>query len=143
MKFKFSLDSVLKVRKHQQKVEEQKLAEELMKKKELDQLKQNIADSLNSYIDESKQTEAANIHQIKRHSIHLEETHRQLEKLSGASDELEKSVKKVRKSLMKAHKKRHILEVVKDFEKSLFIKDQNQKEQKNLDEISTQSYTRL
>lgn len=142
MKFKFSLDSVLKVRKHQEKLQEQKLAEKLLKKKGLDELKAGISDSLQAYLEDSGNNEAENIHAIKRHSMHLAETHKMIEKLDNESSEMDKTVKMVREKLSIAHKNRHIMEVVKEIEKNLFQKNQNRLEQKNMDEIATQSYGR-
>ncbi len=142
MKFKFSLDSVLKVRKHQEKLQEQKLAEELMRKKGVDDLKTGISERLQSYLEDSGSKEAENVHAIKRHSIHLTETHKMIEKLDNESDEMKKTVDKIREKLSTAHKNRHILEVVKEIEKNLFLQQQNRNEQKNMDEIATQTYSR-
>lgn len=142
MKFKFSLDSVLKVRKHQEKLQEQKLAEELMRKKGIDDLRTGISAKLQTYLKDSGRKKAENIHAIKRHSVHVAETNKMIEKLDNESDEMKKTVEKVREKLSAAHKNRHILEVVKEFEKNLFLQQQNRTEQKHMDEIATQSYTR-
>lgn len=142
MKFKFSLNSVLKVRKHQEKLQEQKLAEELLRKKGIDDLKAGISESLQTYLNDSKGNDAENIHAIKRHSVHLAETHKKIEKLDNESNEMDKTVKMVREKLSIAHKNRHILEVVKEVEKNMFMQQQNKTEQKSMDEIATQSYSR-
>lgn len=142
MKFKFSLDSVLKVRKHQEKLQEQKLAEELLRKKGIDDLKTGISKSLQAYLQDARSRDAENIHAIKRHSMHLTETHKMIDKLDNESNEMDKTVKMVREKLSIAHKNRHILEAIKEVEKKMFLTQQNRTEQKNMDEIATQSYSR-
>lgn len=142
MAFKFSLESVLKVRKHQEKLEKQKLAEELMKKQQIDEVKNDAREKLNSFLKNDQFKEAQNIQKIKRHGRHVLQTHELIKKLNSESKKAELSVGKVRETLADAHKKRHILEKLKEVEQSMFARRIQRDEQKTMDEIATQSFSR-
>ncbi|REL38680.1 flagellar export protein FliJ [Rhodohalobacter sp. SW132] len=142
MAFKFSLESVLKVRKHQEKVQKQKLAEELMKKKKIDDVKVEVQNKLNHYLETDSVQTAANIQTIKRHGRHVLQTHELIRKLGSESQEADKSVSEVRNSLADAHKECHILEKLKEVEQQMFSKKIQRSEQKTMDEIATQSFSR-
>lgn len=142
MKFKFSLDSVLKVRRHQEKLQKQKLAEELVKKKEIDELKEQVRQKLENYLQDDRSVAAANIHTIKRHGKHMMQTHELIKKIGRESSEAEKNVSEVRNRLTEVHKSRHILEKVKEIEQHFYIRQREKNEQKNMDEIATQLFSR-
>lgn len=142
MAFKFSLESVLKVRKHEEKIQKQKLAEELMKKKKIDDVKNEVHSKLKSFLDNDEFGEAQNIQKIQRHGRHILQTHELIQKLNSESAEAEKLVSKVRNNLASAHKSRHILEKLKEVEHSGFSMRLQRDEQKTMDEIATQSFSR-
>jgi len=142
MAFKFSLESVLKVRKHQEKLQKQKLAQELMKKKKIDDVKDEVHEKLNSYLTTNRAGEAQNIQKIKRHGRHILQTHELIQRLHSESQSAEKNVSKVRETLASAHKNRHILEKLKEVEQTTFKRDTQRNEQKSMDEIATQSFSR-
>lgn len=142
MSFKFSLAPVLKVRKHQEKLQKQKLAKELMKKKKIDDIKEEVHSKLNSYLEKNNTQDAENIHKIKRHGRHVIQAHEIIKKLGNESEDVEKSVSNVRKKLASAHKNRHMMEKLKETEKEVFTKKTERDEQKNMDEIATQSFSR-
>jgi flagellar export protein FliJ len=142
MAFKFSLESVLKVRKHEEKIQKQKLAKELMKKKKIDDVKEDVQIKLKNLLDNDGLNEAQNIQKIQRHGRHLLQTHELIQKLHSESMEAEKEVGKVRKNLASAHKSRHILEKLKEVEQSGFSRKLQRDEQKTMDEIATQSFSR-
>ncbi len=142
MAFKFSLESVLKVRKHQEKLQKQKLAEELMKKQRIDEVKTEAREKLNSFLEKDQFDEAQNIQKIKRHGRHILQTHELIQKLNSESEKAELSVGKVRDTLADAHKKRHILEKLKEVEQNMFARRIQRNEQKTMDEIATQSFSR-
>ncbi len=142
MAFKFSLESVLKVRKHEEKIQKQKLAEELMKKKNIDDVKDDIHCKLKSYLSNDGIGEVQNIQRIQRHGRHILQAHELIQKLNSESAEAEKVVSKVRENLASAHKNRHILEKLKETEQNGFSKKLQRDEQKTMDEIATQSFSR-
>lgn len=142
MAFKFSLESVLKVRKHEEKIQKQKLAEELMKKKKIDDVKADVHYKLKSYLNNDRIGEAQNIQKIQRHGRHILQAHEVIQKLNSESEEVNKSVSRVRENLASAHKNRHILEKLKEVEQSGFAQKLQRSEQKTMDEIATQSFSR-
>jgi flagellar FliJ protein len=142
MAFKFSLESVLKVRKHEEKLQKQKLAEELMKKKKIDDVKEDVQTQLKSYLNNGANGEVQHIQRIKRHGRHLLQAHETIQKLNKDSAEAEKVVSNVRKKLAAAHKNRHMLEKLKEAEFTGFTKRVQEDEQKTMDEIATQSFSR-
>lgn len=142
MKFKFTLDPVLKVRKHQEKVQKQKLAEELVKKNEIDELRAEVQNKLEDYLQNTQDRNIESIHGIKRHTKHMEQVHSLIKKLSTDLNKAEKAVSEERGKLAKAHKNRHILDKVKEFEQNIFAQKLMRNEQKSMDEIATQIFSR-
>jgi flagellar FliJ protein len=142
MAFKFSLESVLKVRKHEEKIQKQKLAEELMKKKRIDDVKGEVQSKLKSYLHEGDVEGAQNIQKVKRHGRHMLQAHELIQKLNSESSEAEKMVSEVRENLASAHKNRHMLEKLKEVELNGFTRKLQRNEQKTMDEIATQSFSR-
>jgi len=142
MKFKFSLEPVLKVRKHQEKMQKLRLAEEVMKKEEIEQIKQNVNQKLHDFLETGQTEQAANLHNVKVYSVHLQEAHQAMKQLNVKADEAEKRIGKEREKLAQAHKNKHILMKLKEGEERLFKKELNRYEQKTMDEIATQSFGR-
>ena len=142
MKFKFSLEPVLKVRQHQEKVQQQKLAEELTNKNKISDLRNSVQGKLESYLEAKDQDKAANIHAIKTHNAHLIQVNDHINKLQQQEEQAEKKVKEERSKLAEAFKKLSILEKVKENEHGTFVKDAAKTDQKTMDEISSQSFSR-
>lgn len=142
MKFKFSLEPVLKVRQHQEKVQQQKLAEELTNKNKISDLRNSVQGKLESYLETKDQDKAANIHAIKTHNAHLIQVNDHINKLQQQEEQADKKVKEERSKLAEAFKKLSILEKVKENEHGTFIKDAAKIDQKTMDEISSQSFSR-
>jgi len=142
MKFNFSLDPVLKVRKHEEKIQKQKLAKEVQKKNQINRLQSEVKDKLNGYLKESNTNSAASIHDIKLHSLYLQEVHTTMRNLKKEESDVQKAIEEERQNLEKVHKKRHILDKMKDFEFNTFNENVERVEQKTLDEIAIQSFSR-
>lgn len=142
MKFNFSLDPVLKVRKHEEKIQKQKLAKEVQKKNQINRLQSEVKEKLNGYLQESNTNSAASIHDIKLHSLYLQEVHSTMRKLRNDESNVQKAIEEQRQNLEKVHKKRHILDKMKDFEFDTFNENAERVEQKTLDEIAIQSFSR-
>lgn len=142
MKFKFSLDSVLKVRKHQEKLQKQKLAEEVAKQQEISALRKEVQNKLSGYLESAGEGGAENIHSIKWRSKHIEAVHQRMENLNKNLDEAAITVSNEREKLATAYKNLHIMEKVKEFEHKLFMEKKAQNEQKFMDEIATQTFSR-
>ena len=81
MKFKFSLEPVLKVRQHQEKIQKQKLAEEVSNKNKITLLRNEVQGKLETYLEDQNNDPVANIHLIKRHNAHLLQVNDHINKL--------------------------------------------------------------
>jgi len=130
MKFKFSLAPVLKVREHQEKIQKQKLAEQVSKKQKISDLQNEVQGKLKQFLNDSEEQTAASIHLIRQRSMHLEQVHQKMEKLNKELVQADITVSEEREKLASAHKKLHILEKVKEFEKGLFSEQAAKNEQK-------------
>lgn len=142
MKFKFSLAPVLKVRKHQEKIQKQKLAKKVSEQQKISELQQEVQGKLQQFLNDDEQTQAANIHMIRQRSAHLNQVHQKMDTLSKELNKAEVKVSEQREKLAFAHKNLHILEKVREFEKSLYTERVAKEEQKFMDEIATQSFSR-
>lgn len=142
MKFKFSLEPVLKVRQHQEKVQQQKLAEELTNKNKISDLRNSVQGKLESYLETKDQDKVANIHAIKTQNAHLIQVNEHIHKLQQQEEQADKKVSTERSKLAEAFKKLSIIEKVKENEHGTFVKDLEKTDQKFMDEISSQSLNR-
>ena len=142
MKFKFSLEPVLKVRQHQEKIQKQKLAEEVSNKNKITLLRNEVQDKLEDYLDEKTTERVSNIHLIKRHNAHLLQVNDHIQQLSSQEKVADGKVMEERGKLTEAFKKLSILEKVKENEHGVFIKDVAKADQNFMDEISSQSFSR-
>ncbi len=142
MKFKFSLEPVLKVRQHQEKVQQQKLAEELTNKNKISDLRNEVKGKLENYLDNKEQDKVANIHTIKTHNAHLIHVNDHINKLQQQEEKADEKVKEERSKLAEAFKKLSIMEKVKENEQGAFVKNVAKKDQNFMDEISSQSFSR-
>lgn len=142
MKFNFSLDPVLKVRRHEENIQKLKLAQELQKKNHIKKLQTKVKENLEKFLDDSNENNAESIHNIKMQSLYLQQVHFEIEKLADKESNVKKSIQEVREDLEKIHQKRHILEKMKELKIDLFKGELQKHEQNNLDEISIQSFSR-
>lgn len=142
MKFTFSLEPVLKVRKHQEKLKKQELAEELQKKQEIDDLRSEVMEKLSGYLRHEHHQKAASIHTIRQRGQHMVQANHTMNKLNQDLEKAESEVGKKRQNLAEIHKKRHVLEKVKEKEFERFKHHFEMTEQYHLDEIATQSYNK-
>lgn len=141
MTFKFSLDPVLKVRDHQKKMQKQKLAEEVANKQEILNLQKQVQTKLKGFLKESDQKEVQNVHTLRQRASHMQQVHQKMKELSEELSKADENVTNARTQLAEAHKNLHIMEKMKEFERSEFDDEVAKGEQKFMDEIATQSYS--
>lgn len=142
MKFRFSLDSVLKVREHQEKIQQQKLANEMQKKRNIDEVREEVSTRLNQLLRNNEVKQFESLHSLKQLDSQMMEAHQTIDRLDGEKKEVEKAVDKERLDLAKAHKKRHIMEKVKEMELNLFSEKISRHEQVRMDEIASQLFNK-
>ena len=121
MKFKFSLEPVLKVRQHQEKVQQQKLAEEMTNKNKITSLRAEVKGKLENYLENQQEDKVANIHTIKRHNAHLMHVNDHINRLKNEENKASEKVKEERGKLAEAFKKLSILEKVKENEQDMDV----------------------
>ena len=142
MKFKFSLDPVLKVRKHQEKLQQQKLAEEVAKQQQINNMREEVQDKLQNFLTTTSESEVKNVHTVRRRITHVEQIHQHMQRLSEDLNKADVKVSAERVKLAAANKNLRIMEKVKEIEHKLFSDTMAKEEQKFLDEIATQSFSR-
>ena len=142
MKFKFSLEPLLKVRQHQEKVQKQKLAEELVNKNKISDLRNDVKEKLESYLYNKNEVEVANIHTIKTHNAHIVNVNQHIQKLNEQEKKVDQKVNHERSKLAEAFKKLSIIEKIKEKEHGTFLNDAAKSDQKFMDEVSSQSFSR-
>ena len=141
MKFNFSLEPVLKVRKHKERLQKQKLAEKLSAKEQINSRQEEMKQKLENYLQNTERSDFENVHTIKRHSKHMQQTYKKIEELDGQLKEAENAVSEEREKLVVANQKRHVMEKVKEKERKRFLEKLSKLEQKTMDEIATQTYS--
>ncbi|NGP87400.1 flagellar export protein FliJ [Fodinibius halophilus] len=142
MKFDFSLEPVLKVRKHEEKIQKQKLAEKLSQKKIIAKKKQELKEKLQAHLGTADSKDFHNLHDLKRHRRYINSIHKEVEKLNGNLRIVENAIEQQRDKLAEVHKKRHIMEKIKEEEHELFLEKLSRQQRKMMDEIATQSYSK-
>ncbi|SHG14916.1 flagellar export protein FliJ [Fodinibius roseus] len=143
MKFKFSLESVLKVREHEEKLQKQKLAQKLSEKKKLHNQMADLEEKLKGHLEKADREEFENLHRLRRHTAHVHEVHQKMKKVNGSLKAVENAVDMERDKLAAVHKERHIMEKVKEDERENFIEKLSRQEQKVMDEIAGQSFSQI
>lgn len=142
MKFNFSLESVLRVRKHEEKVQKQKLAKKISEKKQLSEQRLRLEEKLKGHLDEEGREEFKSLHNLKRHREYIHQVHQKMKKLNGSLEIVDNAVDQERDKLAAVHKERHIMEKVKEEEREEFLEKVSRYQQKVMDEIATQSFSR-
>ncbi|WP_138430791.1 flagellar export protein FliJ [Fodinibius saliphilus] len=142
MKFDFSLEPVLKVRKHEEKLQKQKLAEKMSKKKAIASKKEKLKEKLKAHLDTADVNDFRNLHDLKRHRRYINSLHKEVEELNNNLRIVENAIEQERDKLAEVHKKRHIMEKIKEEEHELFLEKLSRQQRKMMDEIATQSYSK-
>ena len=143
MKFKFSLESVLKVREHEEEIQKQKLAQKLSEKKKLHNQMAELEEKLKGHLEKTEREEFENLHKLKRHTAHMHEVHQKMKEVNGSLKTMENAVEAERDKLAAVHKERNIMEKVKEEEREYFIEKVSRQQQKVMDEIAAKSLSLL
>lgn len=142
MKFKFSLQPVLNVREHREKIQKQKLAEKIRIQQDISEQRTKIAAGLEEFLSQKDSHRVYDIHKLRNSYAHLEQTHQVMEKLDRDIEKAEVAVKNERNKLVKAHRDTHILEKAKEREHHSYMKEESRKERIRMDEIAAQFFGR-
>jgi len=142
MKFEFSLESVLKVRKHEEDVQKQKLAEELSRKRALTRQIAELKKKIKDLIENADRGNFENLHNLRLHKSYVQEFHKRMQQLNQSLEVIDNSVKTERDKLALVHKKRNVIEKVKEEEYELYMEKVSKLQQKVMDEIASQTFSR-
>lgn len=142
MKFEFSMEPVLKVRKHEENIQKQKLAEKLTKKKDLNALKERLKKELENHVNEAGDNKFVNLHDLQRQQQYINDLHEKVKKVNESLEKVKAAVDRQRDKLADVHKKRHIMEKVKEDERELFLEEMSKQQRKVMDEVATQTFSK-
>ena len=140
MNFEFSLEPVLKVRKHEEKVEKQKLARKLNKKKDLNELKIQLKEELEKHLNDLESSSYRNVHDLQRYQQYVKDLHKKVKQVNSSLSTIKNAIEQQREKLADVHKKRHLMEKVKEEEKEIFLQEVSKKQRKVMDEVATQTF---
>jgi len=141
MKFEFSLKSVLKVRKHEEQLQKQKLAEKLSEKKALKAKKENLQQKIEKHINENSNDDFMNLHDLQRKQQYINDLYEKVKRVNNSLATIRKAVDRQRNKLADVHKKRHIMEKIREEEREVFLEEVSKKERKVMDEVATQTFS--
>lgn len=137
MKFTFRFASVLKLRRHQEKVEKQKLASLFSHKAELqDQLMNLQHQCQRGATDSSTQTVVAN----RQHYAQQHQWHKRMADIRLQISELENNIETQRLNLAKANMQTRKMQKLREHEKKTFIEHIEKMDQLQQNEIAIQRY---
>ncbi len=142
MTFRFSLEPVLRVREHKEKLQRQKLAEEMKRKQKIAEQKETVEAELKHFLAQKDLHKAHDIRKLKNSYVHLEHAHNAMGKLDRDMKKVDKAIFRERDKLVVAHRETHIMEKAKDREFSTYKMELERTEQKAMDEIATQFFNR-
>lgn len=142
MKFRFKLQTVLKLRRHEENMEKQKLGLVLNEWQDLKDQKLGIEQSLSSVNQQFMSTSDFNMITMKNFYGFIHDQHNVLHRLDSELETAEEKVTEQRKKLLEANKQTRMLEKLREKEQSRFRREMEHIEQVELNEIATQRFNR-
>lgn len=142
MKFEFQFESLLNIRRHEEKKEQQKLGQLLSREIQLEERISTFKERLNTFgqaVMKSKTQAAA---AIRQHYELKQDLQKKIWRLERTLDQLDEKIEKQREQLLEANRKTQMLEKLESRERSKFIKHYQDLQQKQQNEIATQMYNR-
>jgi len=138
------MGSLLKLRKHQEQLEKQRLAEFMNRRQELCELKKNHEEKIKQSggIMTDNGSGSMDLSVLRAHYVFKQDQHQEMWRLDGKLNKVEEKVELQRKKLVNANQRMRMLEKMRDRERLQFIKKVQHLEQKELNEIATQHYNR-
>jgi len=140
MKFRFNLETVLKIRRHQEELEKQKLGLAIQQRNNILrslQKVQGIMDALNKRFNSEK---SVNANGLKRYYAALQDKQTTYMELKNKYAEAESEVLEQREVLLEANKKTKMLEKLKSRALSSYLRENDRVEQMELNEMATQKF---
>ena len=138
-KYKFELETVLKVRNYREKAQQQKYAQALQKQTSLENHKQSLIDELSSYAHWSNSQNGA-IDAL--HFQYIEQKHQQIRKMDERIVRAKSETEAERKKLLEARRNTKAMENLEHQHRMAYLKEMDREEQKVMNEIATIRYNR-
>lgn len=142
MKFRFKLETVLKIRAHEEKMEKQRLGVVLNEWQALKDQQKNLENSLSEVHSRFIQQPESDMVKMKQYYGFIHDQHQTIYKLDHDMEKAEEKVIEQRKKLLEANKKTRMLEKLKEKERMKYRQELERMEQTELNEIATQRFNR-
>ncbi len=142
MKFRFKLETVLKIRAHEEKMEKQRLGLALNEWQVLKDQQKDLENSLTDIHSQFIQHSELDMVRMKQYYGFIHDQHTTIYKLDHEMETAEEKVNEQRKRLLEANKKTRMLEKLKEKERMRHRRDLERTEQLELNEIATQRFNR-
>lgn len=140
MKFTFKYDSLMNVRRHEQKKQQQRLAELMNRRRQLREKLGRLRRNVSAPMDESERRQT--VQGVRRSFQHHMSLLKQVWNLEQDLLKLEQEIENQRNRLLEASRKKSMLEKLEAREKMNFVKNLQHREQLRQNEIATQMYNR-
>ncbi|MGD8428091.1 MAG: flagellar FliJ family protein [Balneolaceae bacterium] len=142
MKFKFQFESLLHIRRHEEKKEQQELGRLLGMKLQIKNKIDRFRGRLEKFEDAYSNDIPRNALDIRHYYELRHDVQKKIWDLKGELGCLEKSIERQRERLMQANQKTKMLEELEERERKKFIEHHQHREQLQQNEIATQLYNR-
>jgi len=143
MKYSFRFQSLLELRKHQEKAEKQKLAEITKELMDLLNAREQIQRMIVEYALDNSDRGPGSVQFFKAGYTFLQQQRNKLRRLETKLRKIKAEQDKQRERLRLANQETKKLEKIKEKDKAKFFLEQERNEQLELNEIATQMYSRL
>jgi flagellar FliJ protein len=140
MKFKFKLESVLKIRKHEEELQKQKLGVIMQRKQLINKRLQKVRDVMIDMNDQYLSKSQMDVTNLRGYYASLQDNQEVIWDLKQQLSETDKEIIKQRNALLEANKKTQMLEKLKSKALLTFVREMDRKEQLELNEMATQKY---
>lgn len=142
MKFKFSLEKVLEIRRHEENTRQRAYARCIQEVERIKDHKSYLLATIVDFASSNVQMQASS-GSMQAKSAYLLDIHKQIHNLTHELKEAEKFAEKARLLLVEANKKTRMLEKLKENQLTAFTNEQNRLEMLEINELATIRYNRL
>ncbi|HKJ46944.1 MAG TPA: flagellar FliJ family protein [Balneolales bacterium] len=140
MKFRFKLETVLKIRKHEEELQKQKLGVIMQRKQLINSRLQKIQSVMTEMNDQYLSKSQMDVRNLRGYYASLQDKQEVIWDLRQQLAETDKEIIKQRNVLLEANRKTQMLEKLKSKALLTFVQEMDRKEQVELNEMATQKY---
>ena len=140
MKFRFKLETVLKIRKHEEELQKQKLGVIMQRKQLINSRLQKVQSVMTDMNDQYLSKSQMDVRNLRGYYASLQNKQEVIWDLRQQLAETDKEIIKQRNVLLEANRKTQMLEKLKSKALLTFVQEMDRKEQVELNEMATQKY---